>query len=114
MSPTRVLVVEDSPTQARLLRLILEEEGFTKFERDDADGRRRPIALTKAGREEVVRIAQAVKILDHAYADLLREIGIDLFAGCARVECANMDFEFEQRLSRAASELNQGEKAPCV
>lgn len=29
MSAPRVLVVEDSPTQARLLRLILEAEGFT-------------------------------------------------------------------------------------
>ena len=29
MTATRVLAVEDSPTQARLLRLILEEEGFT-------------------------------------------------------------------------------------
>jgi len=29
MSPPRILVAEDSPTQARLLRLILEAEGFT-------------------------------------------------------------------------------------
>jgi signal transduction histidine kinase len=29
MSAIRVLIVEDSPTQARLLRLILEEEGFS-------------------------------------------------------------------------------------
>jgi signal transduction histidine kinase len=29
MSAVRILVVEDSPTQARLLRMILEEEGFS-------------------------------------------------------------------------------------
>ena len=38
MSAPRVLVVEDSPTQARLLRLILEGEGFTVEVAGDAAG----------------------------------------------------------------------------
>ena len=42
MSAPRVLVVEDSPTQARLLRLILEAEGFTVDVAGDG-----PAALTR-------------------------------------------------------------------
>jgi signal transduction histidine kinase len=42
MNEPRVLVVEDSPTQARLLRLILEDEGFTVDVAGDG-----PAALTQ-------------------------------------------------------------------
>jgi signal transduction histidine kinase len=46
MSAPRVLVVEDSPTQARLLRLILEAEGFTVDVAGDG-----PAALTRLAAE---------------------------------------------------------------
>jgi signal transduction histidine kinase len=38
MSPPRILVVEDSPTQARMLRLILEAEGFSVEVCEDGQG----------------------------------------------------------------------------
>jgi signal transduction histidine kinase len=46
MSPPRVLVVEDSPTQARLLRLILEAEGLTVDVAGDAQAALTRLAAT--------------------------------------------------------------------
>src|SRR5688500_9713061 len=45
-TPPRVLAVEDSPTQARLLRLILEAEGFT-------------VEVAGSGQAALARLAEA-------------------------------------------------------
>lgn len=92
----------------------LEAQGLTRTAQDPADGRRRLVALTDAGREQAVRVRRAVEILDRAYAEFMTEIGIDLMEGCARAERACLNLSFDRRLERAADEIHQQEETACA
>jgi DNA-binding MarR family transcriptional regulator len=87
----------------------LEAKGLVCAEQDPRDGRRRLIALTDAGRGQAAAVRRATAIIDRAYADVLRETGIDMMEGCARLEKACRDISFEKRLVRAAQAHQQGE-----
>ncbi|HLL30551.1 MAG TPA: MarR family transcriptional regulator [Allosphingosinicella sp.] len=99
-----------------LIRLTgsLEEQGLIRAGRDAADGRRRLISLTAAGRAQAAMVKRAVRVLDRAYGELMSEVGIDLMEGCTRVERACLNMSFEKRLERAAAETRQQEKAECA
>ena len=88
-----------------LIRMVkaLEALGFVTAAPDEADARRRPIALTEAGRAEAKRVGRAVRILDRAYADLFAAIDTDLIAIAERVEAACAQTPFAARLARAAA-----------
>lgn len=92
----------------------LEALGLARTTQDPEDGRRRLIALTEAGRAEAKRVRNAVAIVDRAFGELLDEIGIDLFEGCARAERACRGLGFERRLERAAAALHQREDSTCA
>jgi DNA-binding MarR family transcriptional regulator len=99
------------PLLIRLTR-ALEAHGLTCAEQDAEDKRRRLIALTEAGRAQAAAVRAAIRVIDRAYEDVLREIGIDMMEGCARAESACRTLSFEKRLERAAAEIHrQGEKA---
>src|SRR5713226_6999732 len=51
MMPTRILVVEDSPTQAEALRLLLEEHGYTVTVAPDGE---QALALVAKGKVDLV------------------------------------------------------------
>ena len=70
MSAARILVVEDSPTQARLLRLILEDEGFT-------------VDVAGDGQAGITRLAE--KPFDLVVSDVLMA-GLTGFELCRRIK----------------------------
>ncbi|HEX8571711.1 MAG TPA: MarR family transcriptional regulator [Allosphingosinicella sp.] len=101
------------PLLIRLTR-ALEARGLTRAERDSGDGRRRLIALTEAGRAQAQALGGAIRVIDRAYEDLLRETGIDMMEGCARVEAACRALSFEERLERAAAGIHQQGESECA
>ena len=95
-----------------MIKLVaaLEAEGFAAPRPDPGDARRRPIGLTRSGREQVRKVERAILILDRAYAELGRRIGVDLLDAVERIERACREQPFDERLRRAADEIKQGRK----
>lgn len=85
-----------------LIKLIaaLEALGLVAPE-PDSDRRRRTVALTTAGREQVARIEAAEATVRAALRDLGREAGLDLAAAATALEAALRREPFADRLRRA-------------
>ena len=92
----------------------LEAQGFTAIERDPQDGRRRPVVLTDAGRDQAAKVRDAIAILDRSYSDLSREIGLDLLDAVKRIETACLQLRFEDRLNTATVETMKEVDVPCA
>jgi DNA-binding MarR family transcriptional regulator len=93
-----------------MIKLVagLEAEGLVAPQKDPDDARRRPIALTSAGRSQVKQVQHALLVLDRAYADLGKEVGADLLTLIERVESASLEEPFGDRLRRATEEIEKG------
>ena len=100
------------PLLIRMVK-VLEGRRFVAAAPDAADARRRPVSLTKAGGEEAERVAQALRILDRAYAELFAEVDADLVAIAARVEAACARESFAARLGRAVHQDIEGRETQC-
>ncbi len=92
-----------------MIKLVgaLEAQGLVAVRTDASDARRRPVALTPAGRGQVKRVKRAIAILDRAYADLGAETGADLIGLVEHIEQACVDLSFGERLRRATHEITQ-------
>jgi len=95
-----------------VIKLIadLEERELVRIERDPGDARRRLISLTARGSAEGVLIEEALTIMEQAYAELFREVGVDALDLVTRIENACKGRSFELRLHHAASAPNSKKK----
>jgi DNA-binding MarR family transcriptional regulator len=103
------LTVTEIATRLRLTHPLivkltreLEGLGLVSVEQDPADGRRRPVSLTPAGRRQADRLAEVNRALAAAYGELFAEAGADAFAAIERVEAALARRDFGARLAALA------------
>jgi DNA-binding MarR family transcriptional regulator len=80
----------------------LEALGLVRAEQDPADGRRRPLFLTAAGRRQAARLARLNARIARAYGELFAEAGVDAFAAVVAVERALTRRSLAQRLGEPA------------
>ena len=113
---TMMLLDETGPqgvTQiARRLRLThplmieltrtLEAKGLLAARADPADGRRRLLELTPAGRTAAAAVRQRLSTMEAFYEALFEEIGVDLLDACERLERAARKRPLIDRLREAA------------
>jgi len=89
-----------------IIRLVreLSGRGLVKTAQDPADGRRRPVTLTAAGRAEAARLLQLNAQIAAAYRDLFEDAGVDGLAAIERLEAALARRGYAERLRQAARE----------
>ncbi len=80
----------------------LEQLKLVHFMPDESDRRRRLIFLTDQGQAEVARLRTLLPVINAAYAELAREINIDLIAVVNRLDDALARRGFRQRLDSIA------------
>jgi DNA-binding MarR family transcriptional regulator len=90
-----------------IIKLVRELEalGLARTEQDPADGRRRPVSLTQAGRAQAARFRAITETLAEVYARLFSDAGIDGIVFVERLERALRDRDFGQRLREFAHAL---------
>jgi DNA-binding MarR family transcriptional regulator len=88
-----------------IIKLVrqLEGAGLVETTADPTDRRRRPIALTAAGREQAQRVEAASAVISAAYRELFSEIGVDLLSAATKIEAATAKEPFTARLRRLAA-----------
>lgn len=80
----------------------LEQLKLVHFTPDENDKRRRLIFLTEYGQKEVARLRTLLPVINAAYAELAREINIDLTTMVNRLDDALARRGFRQRLDSIA------------
>jgi DNA-binding MarR family transcriptional regulator len=80
----------------------LENLRLVRFVADEKDRRRRLVYLTPEGETEVTRLRDAEPVVRAAYAELSREIGVDLWRTAEALDAALVKRGFLQRLSGVA------------
>jgi DNA-binding MarR family transcriptional regulator len=93
-------------THPLIIKLTRELEGLglVRVQQDPADGRRRPVSLTPAGRRQAERLARVNETIAEAYAELFAEAGADAFAAIQKVEAALARRGLKTRLAVLAPE----------
>lgn len=88
-----------------IIKLVaqLEGAGLVETLADPTDRRRRPIALTPFGRQQVARTEAASAVISAAYRELFAEVGVDLLDAAQRAEAAVIREPFTARLRRLAA-----------
>ena len=84
----------------------LTATGLVSLHREAADGRRRVAELTAEGRADAERIRRAARVMETAFSDLSTTVGVDLADLAARLDTAEHDLPFAQRVRRAAKTHN--------
>ena len=82
---------------------------LVKSSGDPADRRRTLVSLTKKGRNELVRIRQALVVMEQASSELLNVAGADALAMLWAMERSCQELSFLQRLQRKAEQTQGGE-----
>jgi DNA-binding MarR family transcriptional regulator len=87
----------------------LTQLSLVKSSGDPADRRRTLVSLTRKGRNELVRIREALAVMEQASTELLRLAGADALAMLWTMERNCQELSFLQRLQRKAEEKQGAE-----
>jgi DNA-binding MarR family transcriptional regulator len=85
----------------------LEALGLVRADQDPADGRRRPLSLTQAGRAQAARLGDVNHALARAYGELFAEAGANALAAVEQLEAA---LRGRSLLTRLAAETAPAER----
>lgn len=84
---------------------LLVDAGLVERGTDPEDARRKPLALTAAGREAAIETRRFLDPVRAAYADLFEEIGVDVYAAVVALDAALDRKSFDARLADAAARI---------
>lgn len=81
----------------------LEKLQLVESAADDADKRKRIVSLTETGRQQVILMADADRVLSRAYQELFDEADADLLRPLWKIEHSLRSVPLAERLSRLSS-----------
>jgi DNA-binding MarR family transcriptional regulator len=93
-----------------IIKLVreLDRLGLARAQQDPNDGRRRPVALTPAGRHQAERMVEVNRLLAESYRSLFAEAGFDGMAAVEAIErvLARRELTVNDATAAAASQAD--------